>query len=447
MKIVIAGAGSVGTHLARLFTKEKHDVTLIDNSEKRLAVVGNFLDIITKQGESTSIEVLEEADIRNADLFVGVTPEESTNMMCCILAHKMGAKKTVARIDNEDYLTPDNREFFKSLGVDSMVYPEGLVGKEINHLIERPWVRHWWEMENGQLIVLGVKIRKGGTLIDKPIQEICGPNEPFHITAIKRAGETIIPHGKDIIRTNDLAFITTTPQYVEYVQNVVGKGGYSKAKNVMYMGASDTALCSINSLPPEVHAKVFESDGKRVEEIEKLIRNKNVMLFNEDARGFDKLEEENIRGHQVFVATTENSETNILACLAAQRMGVQKTIAQVENSDYIPLAESFDVGSIINKRTFAAGQIYRMMLRSDVETVKALNIAAAEVAVYHVKENSQVTQKPVWQLNLPDYANFAGLVSGGRGFLVNGKTTFLPGDTVVVFCIEGYLKKLERFFK
>ena len=154
MKIIIAGAGSVGIHLARLFTKEKHDVTLIDNSQKRLAVVGNFLDIITKQGESTSIEVLEEADIRNADLFVGVTPEESTNMMCCILAHKMGAKKTVARIDNGDYLTPENREFFKSLGVDSMVYPEGLVGKEINHLIERPWVRHWWEMENGQLIVI-----------------------------------------------------------------------------------------------------------------------------------------------------------------------------------------------------------------------------------------------------------------------------------------------------
>lgn len=447
MKIIIAGAGSVGTHLARLFTKEKHDVTLIDNSQKRLAEVGNFLDIITKQGEATSIEVLEETDIRNADLFVGVTPQESINMMCCILARKMGAKKTVARIDNGDYLTPENREFFKSLGVDSMVYPEGLVGKEINHLIERPWVRHWWEMENGQLIVLGVKIRKGVDLIDKPIQEICGPNEPFHITAIKRAGETIIPHGKDMIRTNDLAFITTTPQFVSYVQEVVGKSGYSKAKAVMYMGASDSALCSINSLPSDIHGKVFESDSKRLEELQLLIKNKNIMLFNEDARGFDKLEEENIRGHQVFIATTGNSETNILACLAAQRKGVQKTIAQVENSDYIALAESFDVGSIINKRTFAAGQIYRMMLRSDVETVKALNIAAAEVAVYHVKEHSKVTENPVWQLKLPDYANFAGLVRNGRGYLVNGKTTFMPGDTVVVFCLEGYLKKLEHYFK
>lgn len=447
MKIIIAGAGSVGIHLARLFTKEKHDVTLIDNNPKRLAIVGNFLDIITKQGEATSIELLEEMDIRNADLFVGVTPEESINMMCCILAHKMGARKTVARIDNGDYLSKENSEFFRSLGIDSMVYPEGLVGKEINHLIERPWVRQWWEMENGQLIVLGVKIRKGVALIDKPIMDICGPNEPFHITAIKRAGETIIPHGKDIIRANDLAFITTTPQHLEYVQGVVGKGGYSKVKNVMYMGASDTALCSMNSLPPEVHAKVFESDSKRVEELEMLIRNKNVMIFNEDARGFDKLEEENIRGHQVFVATTENSETNILACLAAQRKGVQKTIAQIENSDYVALAENFDVGSIINKRTFVAGQIYRMMLRSDVETVKALNIAAAEVAVYHVKEHSKVTEKPVWELKLPDYANFAGLVRGGRGFLVNGKTTFLPGDTVVVFCLEGYLKKLEHYFK
>ncbi len=447
MKIIIAGAGAVGTHLAKLFVKENHEVTLIDNYQKRLAVVANFLDIQTIQGSPVSIEILEQANIKDAQLFVGVTPEESVNMMCCILARKLGAKKTVARIDNADYITPENRDFFKSLGIDSMVYPEGLVGKEINHLIERPWVRQWWEVQDGELIVLGVKIRKGVSIIDKTISTICPPDEPFHITAIKRAGETIIPHGADYIRANDLCFITTTPNHVEYVQNIVGKANASKASNVMYMGASDSAICSLNSLPSNIHVKLFDTDPDRISELNHLLHNKNVMVFNDDARDLDMLQDENIKNHQVFVATTDNSETNILACMAARRLGVQKTIAMVENLDYIDFAESLDIGSIINKRTFAAGQIYRMMLRSDIETVKALNIAAAEVAVYKVKETSAIASKSVKDLGLPAYANFAGLVRRGKGYLVNGSTVFLPDDTVVVFCLEGYLKKLERFFK
>ena len=447
MKIVIAGAGAVGTHLAKLLAREHHDVVLIDNSQKRLAGLANYVDILTIEGYPMSLDTLEKADVKSADLVVGVTPEESVNMMCCILAKRMGAKKTVARIDSNDYLDKTHREYFQQLGIDSMVYPEGLVGKEINRLIERPWVRQWWEVQDGQLVVLGVKMRKGCALLDKPISEICGQDAPLHITAIKRAGETIIPHGNDVIRVNDLAFIMTTANHVEYVQNVVGKANTPETTNVVYMGSSPSTICSINTLPSSIHGKVFEPDAEMVERLERKVTNPRVMLFNADARDTDTLLDENIKNHQVFIAATDNSETNILACMAARRLGVPKTIAMVENSDYIAFAEGLDIGSIINKKTFAAGHIYRMMLRSDVESVKSLNIAAAAVAEYHVKEGSLITKRPVKELGFPAYANIGGFVRRGKGHFVNGETMFLPGDTVVVFCLDGYLKKLERFFK
>lgn len=447
MKIVIAGAGAVGTHLAKLFAREHHDVVLIDSVQKRLAGLANFVDILTIEGYAMSLNTLEEADTKNADLFVGVTPEESVNMMCCILAKRLGAKKTVARIDSNDYLTKDHSEYFRQLGIDSMVYPEGLVGKEINRLIERPWVRQWWEVQDGQLVVLGVKLRKGCALLDKPISEICGQDAPLHITAIKRAGETIIPHGNDVMRVNDLAFIMTTANHIEYVRNIVGKANTAESSNVIYMGATPSAICSINSLPSTIHGKVFEPDAEQLAVLEREVTNRRIMLLNADARDTDALLDENIKDHQVFIAATDNSETNILACMAARRLGVPKTIAMVENTEYIAFAESLDIGSIINKKTFAAGHIYRLMLRSDIESVKSLNIAAAAVAEYHVKEGSLITKRPVKELGLPAYANIGGFVRRGKGHFVNGETIFLPGDTVVVFCLDGYLKKLERFFK
>ena len=447
MKIVIAGAGDVGIHLAKLFAREHRDVVLIDESPKRLSVVANYVDILTIAGSAMNTDIQAEADVANADLFVGVTPQESVNMMCCILAKKMGARKTVARVESNSYLTKENQEFFRSVGIDSMIYPEGLVGKEIVHLIERPWVRQWWEVQDGQLVVLGVKLRKGSSLIDQPLYSLMKQDAPLHVTAIKRAGETIIPHGSDMLRSGDLAFIMTTANHVEYVRNIIGKANSPEAKNVFFMGASDSAVCAINSLPSHIHGKLFDIDPERVEHVSTLLKDTRIMPHTGDARDMDVLLDENIKDHQVFIAATANSETNILACLAVKGLGIPKTIAMVENSEYIPLAESLDIGSIINKKTFAAGHIYRMMLRSDIESVKSLNIAAAEVAEYHVKEGSLVTRKPVKELGFPAYASIGGFVRRGKGHFVNGDTIFLPDDIIVVFCLEGYLKKLERFFK
>jgi len=446
MKIVIAGAGAVGTHLAKLFSRERHDITLIDAQAIRLQHLASNFDILTINESPSSIETLRNAEVGKADLFIAVTPDEAHNMTICMIASKLGAKKTVARINNYEYTLSRNGDFLKSVGIDKVVYPEMLAGEEIADSIQRSWVRQWVPIQNGALLLLSVKVRRGARILNLPLREICAPESPFHIVAIKRRGETIIPHGNDCVRSQDAVFFMTTPKYVSYIRELAGKEDYPDVENVVFLGGGSTTERAIAKMPDYMHAKVFEVDEHRIEELAGLLVGKNVMYIHADGRDLDLLMDEGISNSQAFVAATASSEANILACLAAQRTGVQKTVAMVENTDYISMAESLDIGTILNKKTLAAGYIYQMMLKADVTTVKSLLIANADVAEIVVKEHSKVTKKQVKDLALPQTATLGGMVRGGKGYLINGSTQLQAGDIVVAFCIENSLKRLERYF-
>ena len=447
MKVIIAGAGEVGTHLAKMLAGENHDITLIDEKESRLAAIAANFDLLTVCGSPTSISVLNEADVSRANLFIGVTPDESRNMTCCMLAKKLGAKKTVARVDELEYTQDENREFFRTLGVDSVVYPEQLAAQEINHLIVRPWARHWWEVQGGQLMLFGVMMRRDAAVLNKPLAEIAGSDDPFHITAIKRRNETIIPHGYDCLEEDDLVFVMTTPKHIDFVRQLFDKADTPEPHTVFYMGATDTVVQSINALNPKINVKLFERNAAKLQEAAAAIHRKNVLLINGDAREIDLLRDEYVDHAQVFVAATLNSESNILACLAARRLGVPKAIAMVEHTEYLDMAEQLNIGSILNKKTFAAGHIYRLLLRADIESLKFLSIAQSDVIEYKVKKDSRITSKPVKDLHLPESVNLGGYLRDGVGYMVNGNTVFQPGDLVVAFSRTGECKKLEKFFK
>ncbi len=447
MKIIIAGAGAVGTHLAKLFSRENHDITLIDDNPEKLEGLGNNFDLLTYCASPSSIEALREADTESADLFIGVTPDEAHNMTCCMLARKLGAKKTVARVDNYEYTLPSNVDFFRSVGVDSIVYPEMLAGHDIMHNIKHSWVRQWWEVQDGALIMLCVKVRGTANILNIPLRDLCGPEAPYHVVAIKRKGDTIIPHGNNTLEENDLVYFMTTPKFVSHIQEITGKENYPDVKNVFIMGGSDTAVHVIAKMPEYMYAKIIEPDLKRCAQLNEVIKNPHTLVIHGDGHDLDLLAEEGIRSAQAFVALTDNSETNILSCLAAKRFGVSKTVAMVENTDYIHMAESLDIGSIVNKKTLAAGHIYRMMLKADVTTVKSLTVAAADVAEFVVPEGAKITRKPVKDLALPETVTLGGLVRNGKGFLINGMTQIQPGDTVVAFCLENAIKRIEKYFK
>ena len=443
MKIIIAGAGAVGTHLAKLLSGEKQDIILMDDDEERLGKLGSNFDLLAVN--PTSISGLKEAGVAGADLFIAVTPDESRNMTACMLATSLGAKKTVARINNYEYLLPKHKEFFAKLGVDSLIYPEMLAAKEIVDAVKMSWIRQWWEFAGGALVLLGTKMKETAEILNVPLHELGGRNIPFHIVAIKRGSETIIPRGDDTIILNDIVYFTTTKKYIPYIRKIAGKENEADIRNVMIMGGSRIAVRTVQYMPEYMRTKIIESDFNRCNRLTELVDDK-VMIINGDGRDMELLLEEGIKNTEAFVALTGNSETNILACLAAKRLGISKTVAEVENIDYISMAESLDIGTVINKKFIAASHIYQMMLDADVSNVKCLTFANADVAEFTVKAGSRITRSQVKDVGLPKGATIGGLIRNGEGILVTGNTTIMENDHVVVFCLGMMIKKLEKFF-
>jgi trk system potassium uptake protein TrkA len=446
MKIVIAGAGAVGTHLSKLLSREHQDCVLIDDDEERLNGLSEY-DVMTYQASPTSIQALKDSGAAHADLFVGVTPEESTNLNACILAHALGAKKTVARIDNYEYLSQDLQPFFKNLGVDSLIYPEVLAATDITNGLKLSWVRQRWDVHDGALILLGIKLRETAEILNQPLRNLCGPDDPYHVVAIKRNGDTLIPGGMDELHVNDLVYFMTTKEYIPYIRKIVGKEHYTDVKNVIIMGGGKTAVRAALTTPNYMSVKIIEKDPRRCEKLNELLEKEEAMVIHGDGRDLGLLEEEGIRNTQAFVALTGNAETNILACLTAKKLGVRKTVAMVENLDYVSMAESLDIGTIINKKTIAASHIFQMMLDADVENLRSLMLVDAEVAEFTAAEGSKVTKKPVKDLGLPFGATIGGLVRNGTGMLVNGNSQIQAGDSVMVFCHEQKLNNVEKYFK
>ena len=445
MKIIIAGAGNVGTHLAKLLSREKQDIILMDDDEEKLTALSSNFDLLTVTASPSSISGLKEVGVKEADLFIAVTPDESRNMTACMLATNLGAKKTVARIDNYEYLLPKNKEFFQKLGVDSLIYPEMLAAKEIVSSMRMSWVRQWWEFCGGALILIGTKMREKAEILNIPLYELGGPNIPYHVVAIKRGTETIIPRGDDVIKLHDIVYFTTTRKYIPYIRKIAGKEDYADVRNVMIMGGSRIAVRTAQYVPDYMQVKIVDNDINRCNRLTELLDDKT-MIINGDGRDMDLLIEEGLKNTEAFVALTGNSETNILACLAAKRMGVEKTVAEVENIDYIGMAESLDIGTVINKKMFAASHIYQMMLDADVSNVKCLTFANADVAEFTVPAGAKITKHFIKDLGLPKGTTIGGMIRNGEGVLVTGDTLIQPGDHVVVFCLSMMIKKIEKFF-
>ena len=446
MKVVIVGAGAVGTHLSKLLSREHKDCVLIDDNEERLNGLSEY-DVMTYNASPTSIKALKEAGAQHADLFVGVTPEETTNLTACMIAHQLGAKKTVARIDNYEYLNPQNKELFKRMGVDSLIYPEVLAAIDINNGLKLSWVRQRWDVHDGALTLLGIKLRETAEILNQPLRDLCGPDDPYHIVAIKRGEDTIIPGGLDELRIGDLVYLMTTQEYIPYIRKIVGKEHYADVKNVIVMGGDKTAVRAALTAPDYMNIKIIEKNAERCERLNELLGDSDTMVIHGDGRDLGLLEEENIKNTQAFVALTGNAETNILACLTAKRLGVRKTIAMVENLDYVSMAEQLDIGTIINKMTIAASHIFQMMLEADVDNLRSLMLVDSDVAEFTAAEDSKVTKKPVKDLGLPVGVTIGGLVRNGTGMLVNGNSQIQAGDSVMVFCHEQKLNNIEKYFK
>jgi trk system potassium uptake protein TrkA len=400
-------------------------------------------EILAVVGSPTSLQDLREAQVPSADLFVAVTPYESTNITACLLATNLGAQKTLARIDNKEYLLPKNKEFFKSMGVDSLIYPERLAADEIVNGLKKGWVRQYLEFSDGELVVLATKIRQSSPIRDQPLMTTFQNNNRLRVVVIKRGEETIIPNGKDEIKENDIVYFLTTREGIDEVRILSGKEDF-EINSTMFLGASRIGVRAIQELPNNMNIKVIEQD--KAKGLSLLEKTDKAMVINGDGRDIALLKEEDIESFDAFVALSGNSETNILACLAAKNLGVKRTIAEVENNDYISMAESLDIGAIINKKIIAASHIYQLILGGDV-SVKCLTFVDVLVVELMAEDESPITKDCLKNLKLPKNTTIGGVVRNEEGMVAVGDTQIQAGDRVIVFCGEDTVHKIEKLFK
>ena len=443
MKIVIVGAGEVGSHLAKLLSREEQDIILVDKDSDKLAGIDANYNLMTLCGSPTSFSTLRDAGTSHCDLFIAVTPYETSNVTACAMAKSLGAKKTVARIDNYEFMVDESREFFTRIGVDYLIYPEYLAAEEIMTALKRSWVRHWFELHNGEIILVGVKLRNNAPLIGMQLKELAFSQPRFHVSAIKRNHETIIPRGDDRINDNDILYFTTTRDHVDDLLQMCGKV-HQEIKNVLIMGGSRIAV-RLAALAEGIYdIKIIDNNMDVCRRLPEKCPECEIVYG--DARDIDVLREEGIEDVDAFIALSESSEANILACLTAKEFGVGKSIAEVENIQFISEAEGLNIGTVINKKLLASSKIFQILLDADINSSKCLALADAVVAEMIVKPNSKITEAEVKDLNLTRDMTIAGLVRDGIGMLVKGDTRIQAGDHVVVFCLAGAIHKVERLF-
>lgn len=446
MRIVIAGAGEVGSHLVyKLAGEEQQSTTLIDPDRDRLRRVQQKFDAYTVEGDPTKLEDLRLTEVHDCDLFVSVMPGEAENLIACMLASQLGAKKTIARINNHRYLSEHYRRLFGSMGIDNLIYPEELAAEEIANSFKHPWARVYLELLNGAFVLVGVKVRTGSELLGRPLswtKELGG--KTFHVVSIKRRDETLIPDGQTTIEHGDIVFFTCLSKDIDQVRRLCNKQK-QHIRRVVMLGGSIIALRTVSKASGSIDFHLIEKDIDRIKEIENTLPS-NVHLYDGDGRDLSLLSEIGMGEDTIFVSLTGNSETNILACLAAKRFKVAKTIAKEENIDYIPLAERLDIGTIINKKVIAAGYIFHALLGSDTKTVKSLTIAHTDVAELQAKSGSPITKKPIQDLGLPQGITLGGLVRNGVPMMIDGQMEIQPYDSVVVFCTNTSMDKLSKLF-
>ena len=447
MRVVSVGAGALGAHLADLFSKIKQDIVIIDADEEKLERIQADSDLMTIHSTGNMpLQSLKDAKVDRADLFIAVTRDENLNLSLCVLAKSMGAARTVAKVENVEFTDPQVTEAFSSAGISSIIYPDNLAALDIINGLKLTWVRQRWDVHGGLLTLLGIKVRETCEILNQPFKDIFKPDSPYHVVTIKRGTDTIMPSGDDRLMAGDFVYFMTTREFVPSMKHIMGKSHYPEVKNVIIVGGGKTAVRVVNLLPNGMYAKIFESDAARCEELINLVDTDRVMIINADGRSVANLLEENIKGAQAFIALTGNAEANILACLTAKELGVNKTIAMIENMDYVGIAGNVDIGTIINKQALTASHIYQLLLNGDVRNIRNLMTVNADVAEFTARPGSRITLKKVRDLGLPREAELGGLVRNGKGMLVNGDTKIEPGDIVVVFCHGADISRIEKYF-
>ncbi len=446
MKIIIAGAGGVGFHLAELLAYENQDIVLIDLDQDVLDYAATHTDVLALRGDCASIDILEQANVNNADLLLAVTTSEKTNLITAILAKKMGAKQTIARVSNEEYLDVDQKKIFKELGVDNLISPVQLAAKEISKLVKQAYFTDIFEFEDANINLVGVTLDEHCDLVDIGVRNLVAFSSEVDLRpiAILRGHQTIIPRGDTVFRKNDHVYFITKKDKIDDLKKIIDRREI-EMHHIMIVGGTELAQATALKLEKNYSVTLIEKDKNLCKNLAE--RLENTLVIHGNYSDFDLLIEEGLENMDAFIALAENAETNIIACLTAGNYGVYKTIALVENKEYIHVSQNIGVDTLINKKLIAANNIFRHVRKGKVEAIITLHGVDAEIIEYEVHKNNQLTRKPLKDLHFPKAALIGGVIRGAESYFPTGDFQIQVGDKVIIFALPSAITRLEKLFR
>ena len=446
MKIIIAGAGDVGSHLAKLLSSESHDIYLLDENKERLNTISSQIDVFTIAGDAKSVEIMEQKLISTCDLLIAVTSSEETNMLICILGKKLGAKHTIARINDDNIIIENREHFYNELGIDTLISPTHLATLEIERLINQAAFTDDIEFDNGKLTVFGISLSKNSILIDKSVRESAdlNPNLSFKPLALHRNDLTLLVNGDTILKENDIVYFISLSESIENIITICGKTSI-EIRDVMIIGGSRIGLNIAKLLEKNYNITLVEKDKAKCEQLASII--KKTLVININGHDVKTLEEEGLAEMDALISVTANSEMNVMTSLVGKNHGIKKTIARIENFDYINLSQSIGVDTIINKKIIAADKIFKFVRKGNVSSVANLHGTNAEIIEFIVKPNTKITKKPINQLDFPKDSNIAGIIRNGIPIIPFGDFQLIENDKTIVFSLTESIKEIEKFFQ
>lgn len=446
MKIIIAGAGDLGSHLAKLLSSESHDIYLLDLNEERLNTISSQIDVFTIAGDAKSVEIMEQKLISSCDLLIAVTSIEETNMLICILGKKLGAKRTIARINDVNIIKENKEHFYNELGIDTLISPTYLATLEIQRLVNQSAFTDDIEFDNGKLTVFGISLSENSSLINKTVRESAdlNPNLSFKPLALHRDDLTLIVNGETVLKENDIVYFISLKDSIPNIIKLCGKNNF-KIKDVMIIGGSRIGINTAELLENDFRVTLVEKDKVTCQQMANTL--KKTLIINMDGHDVKMLEEEGLTEIDALISVTADSEMNIMTSLVGKSHGIKKTIARIENFDYINLSQSIGIDTLINKKIIAADNIFKFVRKGNVSLVANLHGTDAEIIEFVVKDGSKITKSPINKLNFPNSSKIAGVIRNGIPIIPFGDFHLKENDKTIVFSLTESIQKIEKFFQ
>jgi len=447
MKIIIAGAGDVGFHLAEHLVSENQDITLIDTNPEVLEIVGQRLDVLTIEGNAASISALRSAEVERAQLVLAMTTSETTNLVTATLAKRLGANQTIARVNSSDYLTMGQRDIFDDIGVDTLISPASLAAQEIYRLVREATFTDVFEFEDGKFTLVGTTIDADSSLADVRLSQWPSLGEAardLRPMAILRGKRTIIPKGATVLHPGDHIYFITTPERLAMLTELVG-ADTREIKRLMIAGGTRLAYETALLLEQDYKVTLIDEDKNSCKRLASMLSNS--IIISGDPTNPYLLNEVGLGRADAFLALTPNSERNIIASLSAKNNDVYRTIALVDSREYEHISQGIGVDTLINMKLIAANNVLRYVRKGHVEAITSLHGVDAEDIEYVIERDNHVVRHPLRDLHLPETALIGGVIRGNDTFVPDGDFVLAVNDKVIVFALPEAIAKLEKVFR